>query len=240
MTMTTRGRTTDILEALIEDFISGGEPVSSSHLYKRHDFGIKPAMIRLELEKLADEGFLEQPHHSAGRVPTDRGYEFFAERALVAEMARPTRHESMSDSGRHAGNVRHIFRSMLAHRALPELVSELSDELGLLSVGRDRTSLYKEGLDNLVENLNWLSNEEITSVVKDFVEIDERLARVAEKLSPKDEPKVFVGKKSPVTKSENLTVVMRSYDSDGGHVLLLAIGPKRMDYRKTLEVFRNL
>src|SRR3989338_10924172 len=98
-------RTADILEAVIEEFINGGEPVSSSHLYKRHNFGIKPAMIRLELEKLADEGFLEQPHHSAGRVPTDRGYEFFAERALEAALIR------------HAGNVHRIFRSILAHRA---------------------------------------------------------------------------------------------------------------------------
>ncbi|OGY99594.1 MAG: hypothetical protein A2945_03030 [Candidatus Liptonbacteria bacterium RIFCSPLOWO2_01_FULL_52_25] len=221
-------RSAQILEAVIEEFINAGEPVSSSHLYKRHNFGIKPAMIRLELENLSDEGFLEQPHHSAGRVPTDKGYEFFAERVLEAEMAR------------HANNVHRIFRNMLTHRALPELVGELSEELGLLSVGRDRKSLYKEGLDTLVENLNWTSDEEIRSVIKDFVEIDARLARVAEKISPKDDPKVFVGKKSPVTKSENLTVVMRTCDSDEGRVLLLAIGPKRMDYRKTLEVFRNL
>jgi transcriptional regulator of heat shock response len=221
-------RSAQILEAVIEEFINAGEPVSSSYLYRRHNFGIKPAMIRLELEKLSDEGFLEQPHHSAGRVPTDQGYEFFAERALGAEMAR------------HAGNIHHIFHSMLAHRALPELVGELSDELGLLSVGRDRKSLYKEGLDNLVEHLHWSNDAEIRSVIKDFVDIDERLARVAEKLSPKDELKVFVGKKSPVTKSENLTVVMRACESDDGRVVLLAIGPKRMDYKKTLNIFKNL
>ena len=64
-------RTAQILEAAIQEFINTGEPVSSGLLYDRYDFGIKPAMIRLELDELEDGGYLEQPHHSAGRVPTD-------------------------------------------------------------------------------------------------------------------------------------------------------------------------
>lgn len=71
-----------ILESTIQGFIDTGEPISSGWLYHRYNFGIRPAMIRLELERLAEEGFLEQPYHSAGRVPSDRGYEFFAERVM--------------------------------------------------------------------------------------------------------------------------------------------------------------
>ena len=75
-------RTAQILEAAIQGFINTGEPVSSGWLFDHYDFGIKPAMIRLELDKLEDDGYLEQPHHSAGRVPTDVGYEFFAKQLL--------------------------------------------------------------------------------------------------------------------------------------------------------------
>src|SRR5271155_5233346 len=76
-------RASQILEAAIQEFIDTGEPVSSGWLYNKYDFGIKPAMIRLELDALEDSGYLEQPYHSAGRVPTDEGYEFYVERACL-------------------------------------------------------------------------------------------------------------------------------------------------------------
>ena len=75
-------RNEDILAAVVRDFIESGEPVSSGWLYEHHDFGIKPAMIRLILKDLDEAGYLVQPNYSAGRVPSDRGYEFFADYAL--------------------------------------------------------------------------------------------------------------------------------------------------------------
>ena len=80
-------RTAYILEAAIKEFIASGEPVSSGRLHDHYNFGIQPAMIRQELSDLAEQGFLEQPHHSAGRVPTNRGFQFFAE--LVIERTEP-------------------------------------------------------------------------------------------------------------------------------------------------------
>src|SRR3989344_2488190 len=78
-------RTSKILEAVIQGFIDTGEPVSSSWLFEKCDFGIKSAMIRHELEELSNMGFLEQPYRSAGRMPTDKGYEFFANKILESE-----------------------------------------------------------------------------------------------------------------------------------------------------------
>jgi transcriptional regulator of heat shock response len=53
-------------------------------------------------------------------------------------------------------------------------------------------------------------------------------------------PNVFIGKKSPVTKSENLSVVGGNYDVGGVTISIFAIGPKRMDYKKTIRIFKNL
>src|SRR5690242_2022694 len=92
-------RSFEILEAAIREFITTGDPVSSSLLYKRHNFGIRPAMIRAELSELAERGYLEQPYHSAGRVPSNRGYEFFAERVIAAERAA-ARVEELAQIGR--------------------------------------------------------------------------------------------------------------------------------------------
>lgn len=221
------GRTADILEAVVDGFIDTGEPVSSGWLYERYDFGIKPAMIRLELEELSSRGFLEQPHHSAGRIPSDKGYEFFAERVL--------------EQDRGLGSK--ALRQMLLRGSLPDLAEELASELGLLSVAAqpEKKSFYQEGLEELVEHMDPAELEDVKLVIRDFVGIEERLERIASKLQKMEAtPKVFVGKKSPITKSPKLSVVMGSYDHEGDRVLLFAIGPRRMDYRKTINVFRNL
>ena len=62
-----------ILEAIINDYISTGEPVGSRTLAKKYNLGVGSATIRNEMADLEDMGFLEQPHTSAGRVPSSKG-----------------------------------------------------------------------------------------------------------------------------------------------------------------------
>lgn len=218
-------RSAQILESAVDSFIRFGVPVSSGRLYGEYDFGIKPAMIRLELDALEDAGYLGQPYHSAGRVPTDAGYEFFAKRILE------------SDLGQSPFN--------LLPNLLPNLLQELSSELGILSIAADlaRDTVYKAGLEALVSNLDWQDRDEIRSVIRDFEEVDGRLPGASKKLSSAGEtgvPQVFIGKKSPVTRSETLSAVGEVCDIDGAQISIFAIGPKRMDYRKVIRVFRSL
>ncbi len=222
-------RTAQILESVIQEFINTGEPVSSGLLYDRYDFGIKPAMIRLELDALEELGYLEQPHHSAGRVPTDRGYEFFAARLLEAARA--------------ANNARrNELRELIEERALSDLSSELSAQLGLLSICADltREAVYKAGLQHLVDHLDWQDATGIRSVIRDFEEVDGRIPRAAAKLVPAEGPQIFIGKKSPVTTSENLSVIGGSYQIGDATVSIFAIGPKRMDYKKVIRILKNI
>ena len=76
-------RTRNILFSSVARFIAEGLPVTSERLYDSFDFGIKPAMIRWELQELADTGYLHQTHPSGGRLPTDKAYRFFV-RELVS------------------------------------------------------------------------------------------------------------------------------------------------------------
>jgi heat-inducible transcriptional repressor len=69
-----------VLRAIIEDFIVTREPVGSRALVDRHHLDVSPATIRNDMAALEDEGLIEQPHTSAGRVPTDAGYRLFVDR----------------------------------------------------------------------------------------------------------------------------------------------------------------
>ena len=69
-----------VLRAIVEDFVSTNEPVGSKALVDRHSLDVSPATIRNDMAVLEEQGFIVQPHTSAGRIPTDKGYRLFVDR----------------------------------------------------------------------------------------------------------------------------------------------------------------
>ncbi len=73
-------RKLSVLRAIVEDYVSTNEPVGSKALVDRHNLGVSPATIRNDMAVLEEQGYIAQPHTSAGRVPTDKGYRLFVDR----------------------------------------------------------------------------------------------------------------------------------------------------------------
>ena len=69
-----------ILRAIVTDYVSSQEPVGSRVLVERHNLGVSPATVRNDMAVLEEEGYITQPHTSAGRIPTDKGYRLFVDR----------------------------------------------------------------------------------------------------------------------------------------------------------------
>ncbi|QBX56589.1 heat-inducible transcriptional repressor HrcA [Nocardioides seonyuensis] len=81
-----------VLRAIVEDYVATEEPVGSRALVERHGLGVSPATVRNDMAALEDEGYIHQPHTSAGRVPTDKGYRLFVDRlSTVKPMSAPER-----------------------------------------------------------------------------------------------------------------------------------------------------
>ena len=73
-------RKLSVLRAIVEDYVSTNEPVGSKALADRHNLGVSPATIRNDMAVLEEQGYIAQPHTSAGRIPTDKGYRLFVDR----------------------------------------------------------------------------------------------------------------------------------------------------------------
>ncbi|QZN86695.1 heat-inducible transcriptional repressor HrcA [Cellulomonas sp. C5510] len=85
-------RRLDVLRAIVEDYVATREPVGSRALVERHALGVSPATIRNDMAALEESGYIVQPHTSAGRVPTDKGYRLFVDRlATVKPLSAPER-----------------------------------------------------------------------------------------------------------------------------------------------------
>jgi len=89
MSVESQDRSKRVLAALVREYIASGEPVASSLLVSAAGLGISSATVRSILARLENEGFVQQPHTSAGRIPTDRGYRFYVD--LLLDSKRPSR-----------------------------------------------------------------------------------------------------------------------------------------------------
>ncbi len=78
-------RKRNILKAVVDDYIATAEPVGSKALVNRYHFNVSSATIRNEMAELEDQGYLEQPHTSAGRIPSDKGYRAYVDSLLQIE-----------------------------------------------------------------------------------------------------------------------------------------------------------
>lgn len=78
-----------VLRAIVEDYVATREPVGSKALVERHSLGVSPATVRNDMAVLEEEGLIAQPHTSAGRIPTDKGYRLFVDRLRAVKPLSP-------------------------------------------------------------------------------------------------------------------------------------------------------
>ena len=114
-------RKSAILRAVVEEYIDTAQPVGSAHVARSPDVDVSPATVRNEMAGLEADGYLRQPHTSAGRVPTEKGYRFF-----VDHLRRPARLQ-----GRSAEEVRDFFAR--AHGEAEQMLARTSRLLSNLT-----------------------------------------------------------------------------------------------------------
>jgi heat-inducible transcriptional repressor len=119
-------RARDVLREIILQHIASGEAISSRSLAKCGRFPLSPASLRNVMADLEDLGYLQQPHTSAGRVPTDRGYRFFIDYLMKEKFLTLEERNSIDEQVSHADQVEEVLQ--LASR----LLSKMSDQVGVV------------------------------------------------------------------------------------------------------------
>src|SRR5918996_2014275 len=104
-------RSKRILAALVREYIASGEPVPSSLLVMAGGVGVSSATVRNILARLEEEGYVQQPHTSAGRIPTDRGYRFYVD--LLLESKRTHRAATAVEARLRRDSPDRLLDSML-------------------------------------------------------------------------------------------------------------------------------
>jgi heat-inducible transcriptional repressor len=144
----TEDRRLEVLRAIVEDYVATREPVGSRVLTERHRLGVSPATIRNDMAALEEAGYIAQPHTSAGRIPTDKGYRLFVDRlAEVRPLSVPQRRAietflsqgvDLDDVLGRAGRLIAQLTGQVAVVQYPSLRRSGLRHLELVPIGADR------------------------------------------------------------------------------------------------------
>jgi heat-inducible transcriptional repressor len=234
--MNLTARQEDVLDSLISEYIRIAQPISSQYLEERYDFGVSPATIRNELQVLSEEGYVAQPHTSAGRVPTDRGYRFF-----VDGVSTPTLNNKLWGSRKEktqtAKRWGDVFEKEItdalefaAHTARV-LANESS---GLAAMYMEDSSLFfKEGWEDMLQEPEFEEQDSIKSFTRFLNDFEKHVHG----MSLENGVQVFIGRENPFSKVTDFSIMIAECEfPEQGRGKVALLGPKRMEYLKNIHL----
>ena len=130
-------RKLEVLRAIVSDYVQTREPVGSKALVERHRLDVSPATIRNDMAVLEDEGYLIQPHTSAGRIPTDKGYRLFVDRLTTIKPLSAAERRAISTFLAGAADVDDIV-----HRTV-RLLAQLTQQVALVQYPAARSTTIR-------------------------------------------------------------------------------------------------
>ncbi len=225
-----------ILGSTVREYVDLAAPVSSSLLAGKYNLSISSATIRSEMLKLEKEGYLYQPHTSAGRIPTDKGFRYFVD-VLMEEKEELSLKEKRSLRAR-------VSKLKLCSRELTKttakLLSSMSNNLAVSGI-IDSEDFCRSGVQRLLSQPEFDNLDSICKIAEVIDYLDENIDKLSKEFMGKSEVEIFIGRENPVIKSDECSMVVSNYKLKSGERGILAIiGPKRMRYSHNVSLIGYL
>lgn len=224
--MALKDRQKSILGAVVKEYVRTARPVASRELARDFDFGLSSATLRSELLKLGELGYVEQPHTSAGRVPTDRGYRFFVDYILEDGGLTSREQERISEAFNCDGEEAFV-------KELSRAVSQISGMFTAAGI-TDEGVFYETGFSEILDEPEFIDAARIRAFGRLADLLDEEIRGVLPSLAREEEcGRIFIGRENPWVMARDYTMALSSWEHPRGFRGFIAmIGPKRTNYQK--------
>jgi len=225
--MTLDTRHLKLLAGLIEQYIRTARPVSSADLVNRLKLDVSPATVRSALQDLEEAGFISQPHTSAGRIPTDRGYRYYVDN-LRGRNITP----------REKSTIEQQYQQL--RQEYQHLARSTAKLLALLSHSVVITNLPEAGETQLAGLRELLAQPESTSIdaVREVSSIVEALEQYLDQFDHASaDTQIFIGQEIPFLNAKHTSLVVRDvHPENDQRMTLVIVGPKRMPYQRNVAL----
>jgi transcriptional regulator of heat shock response len=220
-------RRAKLLAAIVREYSNTGEPVGSEDINQRYKFNVSSATIRNEMAALEKMGFVEQPHTSAGRIPTDAGYRYFINE-LMKRFELTLREQQDLKQQISELQKQHIELG----RNIAKLLAKKTDQAAFALLPEE---ISATGLSNIFQQPN-MQRSDIADVAEFFDNIDEYADRMLSKYL-KEKPEALIGKESDLPTISNYSLIVSKISlPEGKKGLIGIIGPKSMRYDKNMSL----
>ncbi len=217
-------RQAKILQAIVEQYAEVASPVGSSLLAKAFD--VSSATVRADMAALERLGYIDQPHTSAGRVPTDQGYRYYVNNMadMVEKPGTERANRALSARVQSGGQPELTIRNTV------DTLVELTHNLGLATIGPE---LYMSGLSNLFGQPEFMHPGQVQEVARLLDNLQPWLNEAA----PNQPLSVYIGHENPIGRTAGASLIIsrfRSPFSDSSYIGVL--GPTRQSYRDVMSL----
>lgn len=234
-------RQKDILKAIIEEHIKMAEPIGSKAIAGKRCFGISAAMIRKEMNHLEKEGYLVQPHTSAGRVPTDQAYRLYIQEQLRNVSGKDGK--SNKPEGLTLKESEKVNESLRKHwpddqsllKEVSHIAADISKELSVTGTINGEI-IFSHGFSSLVADPEFKNLESMSQLMHLMDNIDLYFDTLWEEILGEGW-NVFIGRENPMKEIDELSLITGCYRLPcGENAFVSIIGPKRMNYRRNVAL----
>lgn len=231
-------RKKQVLQAIVKHFINTAEPVGSNTILVSYKFDVSPATIRNDMMQLEKSGYIYQPHTSAGRIPTDKGYRLFVDEMADYQTARTEAIATLS-------KVREQYRASKVKEAVYDAVAILSQATQLVSFATtpDNPRTFFLGMSNVLRQPEFVEDMVRASKVIEVLEKHDNFVSTLKSFDLNQEIKTFIGEENILPNIQSCSIIVCKYHKDGFDGYIGLLGPKRMNYPYNivlLEEVRNL
>ena len=214
-----------ILRSVVEQYAEVASPVGSNLLAKA--FGVSSATIRAEMAELEHLGYIIQPHTSAGRIPTDKGYRYYVNHVsqeTTQHTPSPRAERALSARANSGGLPDRVIRNTV------DTLVELTHNLGLATIGNQ---LYMSGLSNLFGQPEFMHPEQVQEVARLLDNLEPWLREAA----PNEALSVFIGAENPIGRNSGCSLIISKFRSPYSDKSFIGVlGPTRQSYRDVMSL----
>jgi len=218
-------RKKNILKAIIQEYLKSAEPIGSKSLMMAYNFEVSPATIRLDMANLEKEGFLIQPHTSAGRIPTDKAYRMFVDDLVDIQKVKNQHAKVLAE-------IKKQFESKKIKREIYDAISILAantPNIAFATLPDSRT--FYLGVYKILKSPEYLKDPMQASQVMETFEQDDKFLSFLEKLdTPFDKTEILIGKENLLQEIQSCSIIVKRYKALNYTGFIGILGPTRMNY----------
>lgn len=229
-----KDRQIELLELIMKEYIKSGVPVASETLVEKYGLEYSPATVRNEMMGLEEEGYLYQPHTSAGRVPTDKGYRFYVDYLMkLRDLSKKEEQRLREEISEWQKNTERLIHN------LARTIADLSNALVISGVLDTKDFYEQAGVSNLLDQIEFEDVDDIQQVVVDLEYIDKNTCELTRLLQ--GDIRIYIGTENPLRPIQKYSTIVSAYELPNSEKGFLAlVGPKRMNYEKNVSILEYI